>query len=179
MASQWTTLHVDDHQTWAYFSLPEGPGPSPGVVVIQHGSGVDDFTRSMVGRLSDAGYAVIAPSLYQREDPDSGDTGGRFGRLRDENITKDVNAAIEMLSRHPAVRGDRIGDHRVLPGGQSDLFDGGNQPGNQGGRCILRREHHGPLGRRRPRPFRPHLQHQLPRHRLFSARTTPIRRPTT
>ena len=118
MASQWTTLHVDDHQTWAYFSLPEGPGPSPGVVVIQHGSGVDDFTRSMVGRLSDAGYAVIAPSLYQREDPDSGDTGGRFGRLRDENITKDVNAAIEMLSRHPAVRGDRIGITGFCLGGR-------------------------------------------------------------
>ncbi|PKB79543.1 MAG: hypothetical protein BZY88_12625 [SAR202 cluster bacterium Io17-Chloro-G9] len=128
MASQWTTISVDGQDTWAYLSLPEVPGPNPGVVVIQHGSGVDDFTQTMTKRLSEAGYAAIAPSLYSREDPNSGDTAGRFGRLKDSNIIKDVNAAIEHLSKHPAVRGDRIGITGFCLGGRVTYLMAGCNP---------------------------------------------------
>ena len=81
MASQWTAVHVEGQQMWAYLSLPDGQGPHPGVVVIQHGSGVDDWVQDMTKRLSSAGYVAMAPSLYHREDPATDDPSGRFGRL--------------------------------------------------------------------------------------------------
>ena len=118
MASQWTTIDVDGQEMWAYMSLPNAPGAHPGVLVIQHASGVDDFTQGITRRLSDAGYAAIAPNLYHREDPVADDPGGRFGRLRDANIIKDVNAAFERLRRHPSVRGDRIGITGFCLGGR-------------------------------------------------------------
>ncbi len=69
MASQWTTINVDGRDTWAYLSLPDVPGPNPGVVVIQHGSGVDDFTQTMTRRLSEAGYAAIAQASIPGRTP--------------------------------------------------------------------------------------------------------------
>jgi len=106
---------------WAYMALPDSPGPHPGVVVAQHGagSGVDDFVQEMAKKLSASGYAAIAPHLFHREDPGSSDPPlSRIQRLRDENIIKDINAAIEYLRRHPSVRGDRIGITGFCMGGR-------------------------------------------------------------
>ena len=128
MASQWTAVHVERQQMWAYLSLPDGPGPHPGVVVIQHGSGVDDWVQDMTKRLSSAGYVAMAPSLYHREDPSTDDPSGRFGRLRDDNIIKDVNAAIDHLRKHPAVRGDRIGITGFCLGGRVTYLMAASSP---------------------------------------------------
>ena len=128
MGAQWTTVHVDGQQMWSYLSLPDGPGPNPGVVVIQHGSGVDDWVQDMTRRLSQAGYAAIAPDLFHREDPNVTDTPTRFGHLRDDDIIKDVNAAIELLRRHPDVLGDRIGITGFCMGGRVSYLMAGSNP---------------------------------------------------
>lgn len=128
MAPQWTTVHVDGHQMWAYLCLPEVPGPNPGVVIIQHGTGVDDWVQDMTRKASAAGYAAIAPDLYHREDPNESDIMARFGRLRDENIIQDVNGAIELLRRHPGVRGDRIGITGFCLGGRVTYMMAGVNP---------------------------------------------------
>ena len=118
MTQQWATVHSDGHQMWAYMCLPDGGGPHPGVVVIQHAPGVDEVIQELTRRLSIAGYAAIAPYLYHREDPDLNDPGGRRGRLKDRNIVNDVNATIELLRSHPAVRPDRIGITGFCMGGR-------------------------------------------------------------
>ena len=63
---------------------------------------------------------AIAPHLFHREDPGAVNEPplNRIGRLRDENIIKDVNATIELLRRHPSVRGDRIGITGFCMGGR-------------------------------------------------------------
>lgn len=128
MASQWTTVQVNGQDMQVYMSLPDGLGPFPGVIVIQHGSGVDDWIQDMTRRLSAGGYAAIAPDLYHREDPNAGDPGGRFGRLRDENIIVDVNAAFEYLRTQPSVRGDRIGITGFCMGGRVTYLMAGTNP---------------------------------------------------
>jgi carboxymethylenebutenolidase len=117
MSSQWTTVHVDGSQMWSYMSVPDHAGPHPGVVVIQHAPGVDEVIQVLTRRLAMAGYVAIAPALYHREDPDN-DPGGRRGRLKDANIIADVNATIDLLRRHPAVRPDRIGITGFCMGGR-------------------------------------------------------------
>ena len=52
MASSWETLQVNGTEMRAYLSLPDGAGPFPGVVVSQHGGGVDQFIRDMSDRLA-------------------------------------------------------------------------------------------------------------------------------
>ncbi len=103
-----------------YVSAPDGDGPFPAVVVIQHAGGVDEFTRTMTDRFASAGYVAVAPELYHREAPEeSGDDPlTRMGRLRDVNIVVDVNAAIDHLGTLPEVSPERIGIAGFCMGGR-------------------------------------------------------------
>ena len=127
MASQWTTVHVDGQQMFAYMSLPDSPGPHPGVVVIHHGY-LDDWVQDMTRRVSAAGYVAIAPHLHHRVDPDVNEVMGWVGELRDNNVIKDVSATIELLRRHPTVRGDRIGITGFCLGGRITYMMAASNP---------------------------------------------------
>lgn len=50
----------------AYMAAPTDGGPHPGVVVIHHLPGWDAWTREIVRKFADAGYAAIAPHLFSR-----------------------------------------------------------------------------------------------------------------
>ncbi len=130
MPSQWTTIHVDRHDIWAYMSLPDSDGPHPGVVVIQGGQGLNDWLQSICRRLSAAGYATVAPNLYHRQDPTLRDESPltKIGRLRDEIVIHDINATIAHLSRHPSVRGDKLGITGFCIGGRVAYLMAGVAP---------------------------------------------------
>ena len=57
--------HNDDPVA-AYYARPLGPGPFPGVVVIHHMPGWDEWTREVVRKFAQHGYAAISPHLYSR-----------------------------------------------------------------------------------------------------------------
>ena len=127
MASQWTTVHVEGTQMWTYTSIPDAPGPHPGVALIHHGY-LDEWVQGIAHRLSSAGYAVIAADLHHRVDPDVNDVMGKVQKLDDDNIIKDVNAAIALLRRHPGVRGDRIGIMGFCLGGRITYMMAASNP---------------------------------------------------
>src|SRR3972149_9854432 len=102
MASRWDTVDVDGRPMRCYVATPEGSGPFPAVVVIQHAGGVYEFIQTMTDRLAVAGFLGMAPDLYHREDPEgSDDAMTRMRRLRDDQIVPDVNAAITHLTGLP------------------------------------------------------------------------------
>jgi carboxymethylenebutenolidase len=102
-----------------YASIPDGQGPFPGVVVIQHRDGVDEFVEEMTKRLAGAGYFAAAPDLYHRDDPHSKDDAPtRMARLRDATVIQDVNAAVEFLKGNGSVKADRIGIVGFCMGGR-------------------------------------------------------------
>ena len=109
--SQWLTIPTDGHNMWSYMSMPDTPGPHPGVVVIMQALGLDSWVQDITRRLAAEGYTAIAPNLYHRDDPTVRDANffEPIGRLRDDTVIKDCNATIEHLARHPSVQGDRIG----------------------------------------------------------------------
>ena len=76
---------------------PRGVAQAPGVVVIMHGPGLDRFIEDRVQELVRHGYAVASPDLYHRQPVDDVDTMTRVGRLRDDEILADVDAAIAHL----------------------------------------------------------------------------------
>ena len=57
----------------AYYARPLGAGPFPGVVVIHHMPGWDEWTKEVVRKFAHHGYASIAPHLFTRLGPGSWD----------------------------------------------------------------------------------------------------------
>ena len=70
-----------------FSACPDGAGPLPAVVVIQHQYGVDKFMEEMTERFARDGYFAICPDLYHRDGPDCQDDGptrrGRASRHED------------------------------------------------------------------------------------------------
>ena len=119
MQSRWDEVSSDGNIMRCYVSAPEGSGPHPAVLVIQHAGGVDEFVRGMADRFGAEGYVAMAPDLYHREDPNlSDDPMTRMGRLRDITIVTDVNAAIEHMKALPEVVAGRIGITGYCMGGR-------------------------------------------------------------
>ena len=70
MLAETVVIHGhNDDEVEAYYARPLGSGPYPGVVVIHHAPGWDEWTREVVRKLAQHGYAAIAPHLYHRSGP--------------------------------------------------------------------------------------------------------------
>lgn len=100
-----------------YARFPDAQRSIPGMVVIQHASGVDEFTRAMVDRLADAGYAAAAPQLYHRL-TEQRPALEMMKQLRDTEVIVDVNAAIDWLGVQAGVDAARLGIIGFCMGGR-------------------------------------------------------------
>ncbi len=119
MASLWEKITVDNSLMRLYLSLPEGSGPFPAVVVIQHQGGVDEFVQEMTKRIAAADFVGAAPDLYHRDGPNCRDDGPtRRARLRDATVVKDVDATVELLKGHKSVNRGALGIIGFCMGGR-------------------------------------------------------------
>ena len=109
-----------------YLSMPGGTGPFPAVVVIHHGSGVDQFSRDMSDRLADmsdrlaeAGFAGIVPNIFHRQnDSNNPQELSPRERLSDPETETDINATVEYLRSHSGIQGDNLGITGFCMGGR-------------------------------------------------------------
>ena len=129
MAEKLETIKVDGQEMQTYLALPESAGPHPGLVVIHHRRGVDDFVLEMINNCASEGYVGIAPDLFYREGPESArDVEAQAGLLRDANIIQDVNATIEHLLRHEQVQGEPVGILGFCLGGRITYLMAASNP---------------------------------------------------
>lgn len=129
MQSAWEKVKVDDGSMGLYVSVPEGPGPFPAVVVLQHRDGVDEFVQEMTRRLASERFVAVGPELYHRDGPDCQDDGQtRAGRIQDANIIKDVNSALGYLKEHRSVQSGRVGIVGFCQGGRGSYLMAGVSP---------------------------------------------------
>jgi carboxymethylenebutenolidase len=117
MTSFSETVRVGDADMTVYANMPAEADTLAAIVVIQHGAGVDTFTRAMVNRLTDAGYAAAAPDLYHRFDR-SLDATAKRQRLKDNEIIADVDATVAFLRAHPRIDAARLGITGFCMGGR-------------------------------------------------------------
>jgi carboxymethylenebutenolidase len=93
----------------AYFSRPLGPGPFPGIILIHHMPGWDEFYREMARRFTQHGYIVICPNLYSRfghATPE--EVAARIraqGGVPDDSVVGDCEAALSCLKSLPNCNG--------------------------------------------------------------------------
>jgi len=110
MKSHREPIQVASSPMNVYVSQPEGSGPFPAVVLIQHQNGVDKFLEAMTERVAAAGYFGVTPDLYHRDDPDCKDDGPtRRARLRDLTIVQDVNATLDFLKGQKMANPGKVG----------------------------------------------------------------------
>ena len=98
--SDWQTLTVDGAAMRTFVARPADAAAAeraPGVVVIQHAGGVDQFVQGMARRLAAAGYVAAAPELYHRQDPPPDEPLERMAQLRDAQIIADSDAVLDYL----------------------------------------------------------------------------------
>jgi carboxymethylenebutenolidase len=105
----------------AYYARPSGPGPFPGVVVIHHMPGWDEWTCEVARKLAHHGYAAIAPSLYFRvgdgalEEVVAKIRAG--GGIPDAQMLGDVTGAMAFLRAQPHATG-KVGAIGFCSGGR-------------------------------------------------------------
>src|SRR5262249_4690774 len=118
----------------AYYARPLGGGPWPGVVLIHHLPGWDEWIKEATRKLAYHGFATISPHLYFREGPGSpDDVGARVraaGGVADAQVVGDVAGGMEFLRAQPYANGKvgligfcSGGRHGYLPPGSLSNVD--------------------------------------------------------
>ena len=105
----------------AYYARPEGNGPFPGVVVIHHMPGWDEWTLEVCWKLANYGFATISPHLFSRYGPgDPDDVAARArgaGGMPDDQVVGDVAGAAKFLRAQPISNG-KVGVIGFCSGGR-------------------------------------------------------------
>jgi carboxymethylenebutenolidase len=116
--------HNGDECT-AYQAMPDAPGGVPGVVVIHHAPGWDEWCTEVARKFAHHGYAAIAPNLYSRDGPGApDDVAARVraeGGAPDDQVVGDVTGAMAWLRGRPNATG-RVGVIGFCSGGRQTFL---------------------------------------------------------
>lgn len=121
LAETVTVTGAGGDQITAYFARPLGAGPFPGVVLIHHMPGWDEWYREATRRFAHHGYLAIAPNLYHRaghgtpEDVAAKVRGE--GGVADDQVVADATGAMRYLRGLPVSNG-KVGVFGTCSGGR-------------------------------------------------------------
>jgi carboxymethylenebutenolidase len=98
-----------DDMIEAYYAKPSGKGPFPGVVLIHHAPGWDQWVLEATRKLAQHGFATIAPHLYHREGTgapeDIAAKARADGGVPDPQVVEDIAGAMAYLRAQPEANG--------------------------------------------------------------------------
>ena len=133
----------------AYFARPLGPGPFPGVLLIHHMPGWDEWYKEITCKFARRGYLTLCPNLYFRTGhgtPEDVAVKVRAaGGVPDEQVLGDVEGALQLLRSFPAGNG-KVGLFGTCSGGRHAYLAACRLQGFDaivdcwGGRVVMRQE---------------------------------------
>ena len=127
-----TYAGANGEQIHAYVARPEGNGPFPGVVVMMHMPGWDEFYQEFTRRLANHGYTAMCPDLYCRAghgSPDDIAASVRAdGGVPDDQVVADGAAALQWLKSQPTSNG-KVGIISTCSGGRHAVLVASRTPG--------------------------------------------------
>ena len=116
-----------------YLSRPSGTGPFPAVIVVHENRGLNDHIRDVGRRLASQGYTALAADLLSRQGgtasfatPD--DANRAFQNIKDDDVTRDLNASYSYLNSNMAVKKDTIAMMGFCWGGQRSFLYAAENP---------------------------------------------------
>lgn len=105
----------------AYYSRPTGEGKFPGLLLIPHMPGWDEYCRETARRFSEHGYSVLCPNIY--EDFGDGTPGEvtmrmrEIGMVHDSSVMEDCACALSFLHNQVNAN-DKVGVIGMCSGGR-------------------------------------------------------------
>ena len=109
----------------AYFARPLGLGPFPGMVVVHHMPGWDEWYREATRRFAHHGYAALSPNLYYRAGHGTPeDIAAKVraeGGVPDEQVVADLEAVMQHLRGLP-YSNDKVGVFGTCSGGRQAVL---------------------------------------------------------
>jgi len=130
----------------AYFARPLGAGPFPGMVVIHHMPGWDEWYREATRTFAHHGYLAISPNLYFRAGHGTPeDVAAKVraaGGVPDEQAVGDLGGAMRYLRSLPNLNG-KVGVFGTCSGGRHAYLAACRVPGFDavvdcwGGRVVM------------------------------------------
>jgi carboxymethylenebutenolidase len=121
---EWVSLKCGSRTVNAFVVYPEVKSKAPAVVVIHEIYGLSDWAQLLTDELAAAGIVAIAPDLLSGVSglTDSNAIGKAIRDLPPDQITADLNAAVDYVSKLPAVNGKVAVAGFCWGGGQSFRF---------------------------------------------------------
>ena len=105
----------------AYLARPLGPGPFPGMVLLHHMPGWDEWYREATRKFAHHGYATISPNLYHRAgDGTPDDVAAKVraeGGVADAQVIGDTEGTVAWLRAQPYA-GRKVGVFGTCSGGR-------------------------------------------------------------
>ena len=118
------TVSINGHngdRISAYVARPLGAGPFPGITVIHHNPGWDEFYREFTRKLAHHGYAAISHNLFERAgEGKADDVAAKVraeGGISDAQAMGDTEAATKWLRAQPWI-GKKVGSIGTCSGGR-------------------------------------------------------------
>jgi carboxymethylenebutenolidase len=133
---EWVNVKHGDREVKSFIVYPEAKEKATAVVVIHEIFGLTDWVRLVADQLAAAGYIAIAPDLLTGKGPNGGGTaelGGDdavrkvIGTLPPDQITADLNACVDYVSKLPASNGKVAVGGFCWGGGQTFRFATNNK----------------------------------------------------
>ena len=115
----------DGEMISAYVARPLGAGPFPGVVLIHHAPGWDEWYREATRKFAHHGYAAISHNLYHRAGEGSADDVAAKvraeGGVPDAQVIGDTEGAVQWLRAQPFLNG-KVGVIGSCSGGRQTFL---------------------------------------------------------
>jgi len=111
---EWVEVKYGNRTVKSFVVYPEVKNKATAVVVIHEIFGMSDWVQALTDELAEAGYLAIAPDLLSGMGPHGGGTdelaasngvGQAIGKLPPDQITADLNAVADYVSKLPAANG--------------------------------------------------------------------------
>lgn len=111
---EWVKVKNGDREIECFIVYPKVKNKATAVVVIHEILGMTDWVQSLTDQLAEAGYIAIAPDMLSGVGPNGGGTKSLGERdaivqairdLRPRQITADLNAVVDYVSKLPAANG--------------------------------------------------------------------------
>jgi carboxymethylenebutenolidase len=124
---EWVTVKNGTRNVNSFVVYPENKSKATAVIVIHEIFGMSDWVQSLTDQLAEAGYVAIAPDLLSGMGPNGGGTssldrnavGQAIRDLPPDQITADLNAVADFISKVPASNGKIVVTGYCWGGSQS------------------------------------------------------------
>jgi carboxymethylenebutenolidase len=111
---EWVEIKYGNRIVKSFVVYPEVKNKATAVLVIHEIFGMTDWVQALTDELAEAGYIAIAPDLLSGMGPNGGGTdelaasngvGQAIGKLPPDQVTADLNAVADYVSKLPAANG--------------------------------------------------------------------------